>query len=829
MRDPAVTAGVQHRVMLGEAVGDVVGVEDRDFGGALQAACAHHPDVHPGDRQNACRTERRGRDCALSGVGAVLVTGRRDHMIRHERGQVGTQADRPHPRTSSAMGNAEGFVQVHVRDVGANVGGRGQTDLSVQIGAIHIDLSAVRMHDLADLANALFEHAMCGWIGDHQRGEPVVILPRLGAQVGDIHIAVVVARDHHHLHPAHLSRGRIGAVSRFRNQADVAPAFTTTGVITRNRDQTGVFALSPRVRLHGDRVETGDGLEIVFQAGDHLQIAADLIAGGERVQVAKLGPGDGDHLAGRVQLHRAAAERDHRMIERQITILQLLQVAQHLVFGVMGVEHRVGQNGVSAQQGDWQRASRGADRSLQLCQPVIIVRQPEQGEHCGHVAKRAGLIQRYPDLAIARLVEVVARSHGGIDDGTGPFACGNPHGVEKRTGTCQQSGFAQGSGEHCGESMDARGDGLETLWAMIDGEAPGHVGEQHLRGANVGVGLLAADMLLAGLQGHAQGRFAAAVPGDTDDPPWHGADIGFAGGEKRRMRTAESHRHPKTLRRSKRNVSAHCPRRLEQHQRHQVRRHGHDRAFGLECGNGVAQVDHLSTCVRILQQRAEHVMAGGFLCRPQDQIEPEIPCAGAHHIDGLRKTLRIHKELHRFGLAHPLGHRHGFGGCGRLVQQRGVCKFETGQVDHHLLIVEQCLQATLSNLGLIGCVGGVPARILHQIAQDHVRGEGAVIALSDQGALDRVFCSDLAQFSQRFMLWCRCRQGEWCLQPNGCRHSLVDQRGEAGCADGFEHGCNLLLVRADVATDKGVARLERRQGAAQVIGGALGCHGVDRQ
>ncbi len=38
------------------------------------------------------------------------------------------------------------------------------------------------------------------------------------------------------------------------------------------------------------------------------------------------------------------------MVERQILVLQRLQVAQHLVFGVVRVEHRVLEDGVAAQQ-----------------------------------------------------------------------------------------------------------------------------------------------------------------------------------------------------------------------------------------------------------------------------------------------------------------------------------------------------------------------------------------------------------------------------------------------------------------------------------------------
>ena len=35
-----------------EAFGHVVGTQDGDLGGTLEAGFAHHADVHPGDRQD---------------------------------------------------------------------------------------------------------------------------------------------------------------------------------------------------------------------------------------------------------------------------------------------------------------------------------------------------------------------------------------------------------------------------------------------------------------------------------------------------------------------------------------------------------------------------------------------------------------------------------------------------------------------------------------------------------------------------------------------------------------------------------------------------------
>ena len=121
-------------------------------------------------------------------------------------------------------GDAEGLVQVHVADVGADVGRRVSPTWALRL-APSIDLAAVGMNDGADLANVFLEHAVGGRIGDHQGGSFVLVLFRLVPEVGDIDVAVFVASTHHdHVHAGHLRGGRVGAVGRLRDQADIAMA-----------------------------------------------------------------------------------------------------------------------------------------------------------------------------------------------------------------------------------------------------------------------------------------------------------------------------------------------------------------------------------------------------------------------------------------------------------------------------------------------------------------------------------------------------------------------------------------------------------------------------
>ena len=86
--------------------------------------------------------------------------------------------DRPHAGAAAAVRDAEGLVQVQVADVGAEVAGPRQADQRVHVGAVEVDLAAVGVGDLADLAHRLLEDAVGRGIGDHAGGEPVAAPPR---------------------------------------------------------------------------------------------------------------------------------------------------------------------------------------------------------------------------------------------------------------------------------------------------------------------------------------------------------------------------------------------------------------------------------------------------------------------------------------------------------------------------------------------------------------------------------------------------------------------------------------------------------------------------
>ena len=71
----------------------------------------------------------------------------------------------------------------------------------------------------------------------------------LGAQVGEIDIAVVVAGDHLHRHPGHHGARRVGAVGGARDQANLPPALAAALVIAADHQEPGVLTLAAGIGL----------------------------------------------------------------------------------------------------------------------------------------------------------------------------------------------------------------------------------------------------------------------------------------------------------------------------------------------------------------------------------------------------------------------------------------------------------------------------------------------------------------------------------------------------------------------------------------------------
>ena len=101
---------------------------------------------------------------------------------------------------------------------------------------------------------------------------------------------------------------------------------------------------------------------------------------------------------------------------------------------------------------------------------------------------------------------------------------------------------------------------------------------------------------------------------------------------------------------------------------------------------------------------------------------------------------------------------------------------EAGQLGDQRLEVEQRLEATLADLGLVRRVRGVPGRVLEHVAGDHRGSDGAGVAHPDQAG-DPFGCGPamLPEPFQRFGFRYAARQGEGSFGADRLRHRLGEE------------------------------------------------------
>ena len=148
--------------------------------------------------------------------------------------------------------------------------------------------------------------------------------------------------------PGHRRAGRVGAMRRGRDQANIAMRLAARRMPAADRQQAGIFALRSGIRLQRNRRESGQFPQPLGQPLDQHAKPVGLILRRKRVHVGKSRQRNRDHLGGRVQLHRARSQRDHRTIQRDVLVFQPFQIAEHLVLGMIPVEHRLRQQRAGA-------------------------------------------------------------------------------------------------------------------------------------------------------------------------------------------------------------------------------------------------------------------------------------------------------------------------------------------------------------------------------------------------------------------------------------------------------------------------------------------------
>ena len=492
-------------------------------------------------------------------------------------------------------------------------------------------------------------------------------------------------------------------------------------VIGANGQKPGIFTLAAGIGLQRHRGKPGHIRQPAFQPSDHRQITPRLIRRGKGMDIGKTGEGDGDHLRRRIQLHGAGTQRNHAPVQRHILVFQPLDITQHGMFGVVRIEHLSRQNGRMPRQ--------------RLRNPPGHSAQRHTTQNAGQLRQflpRHRLIQRHRHRAF-KPAQVETGGKCGRHHRIGMRAGLEHHRVKKRRMPMRKP---RGTGQQPRLQSHPAGNAPQPLRPMPNRIHAGHHRQQHLRGADIRCRLFPPDMLLAGLQRQAHGRRAGGIKRDPHQPPRQQPLQAILHRNKRSMRPAITQRHAKALRGADNDIRAHLPRRRQQHQRQRVRRHNRNGAMLGGHGNLRRQVTQFTRRARILQQNGKGLFRHNGLSHGSHlghhHPKPHRLSPHPHHRQRLRMQISRHHQRGRFALMRGMRHGHRLGRRGALIQKAGIGHRQPGQAGYHGLEIDQRLQPPLGNLRLIGRIGGVPARIFQNIAQDDRRRMGAVIPQPDQ-------------------------------------------------------------------------------------------------
>ena len=255
----------------------------------------------------------------------------------------------------------------------------------------------------------------------------------------------------------------------------------------------------------------------------------------------------------------------------------------------------------------------------------------------------------------------------------------------------------------------------------------GAEGEQPLVGADVRRRLLAADVLLAGLQGEDPAPLAVAVDRLADDPAGHLADELLATRQDAQVRAAVRHRIAQALPLGDHDVGPIIARTAEDPQADRVDADDRHRPLALRGVDQGVDLLELPEEVGVL-----HDHRGGVVGDGGGQLVAIDPAATRGDDDDLGFEVGQvgRQDLSRLGVDRPgdddpalppgdgQGHEDRLGDRRAAVVEAGVRDVHAGQLADERLILERRLQGPLARLRLIRRVGRVELAASGQVVHD---------------------------------------------------------------------------------------------------------------
>ena len=388
------------------------------------------------------------------------------------------------------------------------------------------------------------------------------------------------------------------------------------------------------------------------------------------------------------------------------------------------------------------------------------------------------------------------------------------HGVKEGVVQDIESAATQSFRKNRGQAMDALSDRTKAIGAVIDRVHAGDHGEEHLGRADIRGRLVATNVLLARLQGKSQCGGAIGINGDTNKPPGHHALKPIADRHVGGVWATEANRHAVPLHRANGDIRTHRGGRSKQDERQRIGGQHGERVALVQCSDRRAPVANPTIGTRVLQERTDDFAVGQtlFEVRHYDG-DSQRRSARLDNSDRLGQCILVNEKQARVLLGVTEAERHRLGRCRRLIEQRCIRHRQPRQVGDDRLIVEQRLEATLGNLGLIRRVGRVPGGVLEHLPQDDLRRMGVVVAQPDHLRHHLIALTDLAQLCEHLDLGRGGRHINRLAHPNRAGDGCLLEGIQRGVAKLGKHRCLFVGAGSDVATTKryGVLEFDERR------------------
>lgn len=282
---------------------------------------------------------------------------------------------------------------------------------------------------------------------------------------------------------------------------------------------------------------------------------------------------------------------------------------------------------------------------------------------------------------------------------------------------------------------------FETVGSVPLDVEGGHVGKESLGGTDVTGGLVSSDVLLSGLESHSEGLISVGILGDTNDSSWDLSLKLFGGGKVTWMWSTIAERNTHSLSRSYGNVSAHCSWCLENSQRENIGTNCENHSRLLNLGGEFSVVVRVTKIVWGLYEHTTvllGVVPVELRWSADDKVDSEGVALRLDDVDDLWESGFADEVLISLSVEHIVRQLASLSGRGGFVEKGGVCDVHVGEFHDSSLEVEERLESSLGDLGLVWSVRGVPLRVLKNISSDNTRGIRSIISLSDKTLVDDV-------------------------------------------------------------------------------------------